>query len=108
MTGFLLNRVFCFGVCTGLHGVFLIGGVRVRRGGLVVHTSLDRGLSGGVLLCGALRICFVQRLRNQVQHEVPLGELFAGADRFALEVTLDALESSSGIWNAIVLPFSVM
>ena len=38
---------FCFGVCAGLHGAFLVRGVRVRRGGLVVHTGLGRGLSGG-------------------------------------------------------------
>ncbi len=92
MTGFLLNRIFCFGACAGLHGAFLVGGVRVRRGGLVVHTGLDRVLGGGVLLCGALRACFVQCLRDQVQHEVPLGELFAGAERFVLQVALDALE----------------
>ena len=65
-------------------------------GGLVVHTGLGRGLSGEVLLCGALSVCFVQCLRDQVQHEVSLGELFAGAECFALEVTLDALEEFFG------------
>ena len=87
---------FCFGVCAGLHGAFLVRGVRVRRGGLVGHTGLGRGLSRGVLLCSALGVRFVQRLRDQVQHEVSLGELFAGAERFTLEVTFDALEEFFG------------
>ena len=87
---------FCFGVCAGLHGAFLVRGVRVRRGGLVGHTGLGRGLSRGVLLCSALGVRFVQRLRDQVQHEVSLGELFAVAERLALQVTLDALEEFFG------------
>lgn len=76
--------------------IFHVGGVRVRRGGLVGHTGFDRRLSGEVLLCGALSVCFVQCLRDQVQHEVSLGELFAGAECFALEVTFDALEEFFG------------
>ena len=39
---------------------------------------------------------FVQCLRDQVQHEVSLGELFAGSERLALQVTLDALEEFFG------------
>ena len=92
----------------GLHGVIFVGGVRIRWSGHVGHTGRDRGLSGGVLLCGVLSVRFVQRLRDQVQHEVSLRELFATAERLALQVTLDALKSSSGIWNAMVLPFSVI
>ena len=80
----------------GLHGVIFVGGVRVRRSGHVGHTERDRGLSGGVLLCGVLSVRFVQRLRDQVQHEVSLGELFAAAERLALQVTLDALEEFFG------------
>jgi len=66
------------------------------RGGRGGHTGRDRGLSGGVLLCGVLSVRFVQRLRDQVQHEVSLGELFAVAERLALQVTLDALEEFFG------------
>ena len=87
---------FCFGFNAGLHGVIFVGGVRVRRSGHVGHTERDRGLSGGVLLRGVLSVRFVQCLRDQVQHEVSLGELFAGAECFALEVTLDALEEFFG------------
>ena len=87
---------FCFGFCAGLHGVIFVGGVRVRWSGHVDHTGLGRGLSGGVLLCGVLSVRFVQRLRDQVQHEVSLGELFAVAERLALQVTLDALEEFFG------------
>ena len=52
------------------------GGVRARWSGHVGHTGRDRGLSGGVLLRGVLSVRFVQCLRDQVQHEVSLGELF--------------------------------
>ena len=87
---------FCFGFNAGLHGVIFVGGVRVRWSGHVGHTGRDRGLSGGVLLCGVLSVRFVQRLRDQVQHEVSLGELFAGSERLALQMTLDALEEFFG------------
>ena len=87
---------FCFGFCAGLHGVIFVGGVRVRWSGHVGHTGRDRGFSEGVLLCGVLSVRFVQRLRDQVQHEVSLGELFAVAERLALQVTLDVLEEFFG------------
>ena len=80
----------------GLRGAFFSGGIRVRWSGHVGHTGRDRGLSGGVLLRGVLSVHFVQCLRDQVQHEVSLGELFAGSERLALQVTLDALEEFFG------------
>ena len=80
----------------GLHGVIFVGGVRVRWSGHVGHTGRDRGLIGGVLFFGVLSVRFVQRLHDQVQHEVSLGELFAGAERLALQMTLDALEEFFG------------
>lgn len=80
----------------GIHGVIFVGGIRVRWSGRVGHTGRDRGLSGGVLLRGVLSVRFVQRLRDQVQHEVSLGELFAGSERLALQMTLDALEEFFG------------
>ena len=72
-------------------------GVSVSAGVVTSATRSATGASvGGVLLCGVLSVRFVQRLRDQVQHEVSLGELFAAAERLALQVTLDALEEFFG------------
>ena len=87
---------FCLGFNVGLHGVIFVGGVRARWSGHVGHTGRDRGLSGGVLFRGVFSVRFVQCLRDQVQHEVSLGELFAGSERLALQMTLDALEEFFG------------
>ena len=87
---------FCFGFNAGLHGVIFVGGVRVRWSGHVGRAGRDRGLCGGGLLCGVLSVRFVQRLREQVQHDVSLCELFAVAERLALQVSLDALEELFG------------
>ena len=66
---------FCFGFNAGLHGVIFVG-VSVSAGAVTSATrGATWGLSGGVLLCGVLSVRFVQRLRDQVQHEVSLGEL---------------------------------
>ena len=57
-------------------------GVSVSAGVVTSATRSATGASvGGVLLCGVLSVRFVQRLRDQVQHEVSLGELFAGSER---------------------------
>ena len=70
---------------TGLAGVW--GGT----GGSTVLRGFLGALRG--LLWGQAGFGFRQRLLDQAQDEVPLGELYAGPSR----------KSSSGIWNAIVL-----
>ena len=79
---------------TGLAGVW--GGT----GGSTVLRGFLGALRG--LLWGQAGFGFRQRLLDQAQDEVPLGELYAGPSRLARWVLM-RWKSSSGIWNAIVL-----
>ena len=57
-----------------------------------------RGFLGALraLLWGQAGFGFRQRLFDQAQDEVPLGELYAGPSRFSGQVGLDALEEFLG------------
>ncbi len=69
---------------TGLAGVW--GGT----GGSTVLRGFLGALRG--LLWGQAGFGFRQRLLDQAQDEVPLGELYAGPSRFSGQVGFDALE----------------
>lgn len=80
---------------------FVLAGREALRG----LTRLLTALAGGVLLLGVvpgfrgltgagvdLTLSLVQRLLDQPQHEIPLGELAARAGSLSLQVRLDPLE----------------
>ena len=80
---------------------FVLAGREALRG----LTRLLTALAGGVLLLGivpgfrgltgagaGLTLSLVQRLLDQPQHEIPLGELAARAGSLSLQVRLDPLE----------------
>ena len=90
----MLSRVvFSFSPFTASHDPVFLVGLRTCLLRERLLTGPDRGLRGGILLrVGTFRICGVQGLGDEPQHEVPLGELPARAQTLPLQVPLDPLE----------------
>ena len=90
----MLSRVvFSFSPFTASHDPVFLVGLRTCLLRERLLTGPDRGLRGGILLrVGTFRICGVQGLGDEPQHEVPLGELPARALALPLQVPFDPLE----------------